>query len=174
MSIIDAINEQVLILDLCSENGIGVERFSSGNFTHRCKCPSPDHKSGGERTPSLHIDSTKNDFYCYGCSAYRSAIDFYKLLNPDLTISECIDNLKGRVTASKKRRPRLNEDNFDILKEISGLLRYYNRRFPEKREELLKIQKKVDCNLEKIGYNDITNATKLLGKLRAHLIERFL
>ena len=55
------ITSGVLILDLTNEFGIDTEDVSSGNFNRRCKCPSPNHKNGGERTGSLYIDSVKNN-----------------------------------------------------------------------------------------------------------------
>lgn len=58
---------QVKIIDIARELGIELEPVSSNNFDYRCKCPSPNHKGGNERTASLYINSRKNDFYCYGC-----------------------------------------------------------------------------------------------------------
>ena len=51
----------------------GVE-ISSRN---KAKCPL--HAGGKERTPSLKIYPESNSWYCYGCSAGGSAIDFVML-----------------------------------------------------------------------------------------------
>lgn len=173
MSLIDSINDQVQIIDLCHEFGIAIEPSSGGNFTHKCRCPSPNHKSGNERTPSLHIDSEGNNFYCYGCGAYRSAIDFYLLANPEITRSECISKLRGRVKKVSFSKKDNSSGAFELKKEMSSLFRYYNKKYPERRGEILAIQKKLDGNMSKVGYNDIITISKILSKLRSHLQERF-
>jgi len=172
-TLLDAINDQVLILDICSENNIATERVSSGNFTHRCKCPSPDHKSGGERTPSLMIDSDKNNFYCFGCNANNSVINFYNLIHPDLEFSDCVDILKKRVDTSRKYPRKINQNNFQLQVEMSSLIRYYNRKYPEEKEYMLKIQKKLDENMLKVDYNDIVTTTKIISALREALRSKF-
>ena len=59
----------VSILELAKHFSIPLEQVCSGNFTHKCRCPSPEHKSGSERTGSLYIDGENNNFYCFGCGA---------------------------------------------------------------------------------------------------------
>ena len=172
-TLLDAINNQISILDLCSQHGIDVERVSSGNFTHRCKCPSPNHKSGGERTPSLMIDDDKNNFYCFGCNANNSAINFYNLIYPDLEFSECVENLKSKVDTTKKYPKKFKQSNYQLQIEMSALLRYYNRKYPSEKEYMMKVQKKLDENMSKIDYNDIVTTTKLLSALRSALRSKF-
>lgn len=172
-TLLDAINNQVRILDLCSEHSIDVERVSSGNFTHRCKCPSPNHKSGGERTPSLMIDDNNNNFYCFGCNANNTPINFYNLIYPDMEVSDCISTLKTRVDTTKKYPKRFKQNNYQLQIEMSSLLRYYNRKYPEEKEYMLKVQRRLDENMSKIDYNDVVSTTKLLSALRSALRSKF-
>ena len=58
---------------------ISLEPISTGNFTARCRCPGINHKHGSERTPSLYLDTVKNNYFCYGCSSSHNQIDFYIL-----------------------------------------------------------------------------------------------
>lgn len=169
MSLADKIIDQILIVDLCSEFGIQVESLHGGNFTHRCKCPSPSHKGGRERTPSLYIDSTNNNFYCYGCGAYSNPVNFYNLIHEDLSFQDCVNTLKLRIDDKKGSKRRFVQSNFEIQKEISFLMQFYNGRYPSKQNEFLRIQEKIDCAFQKIGYNDVSAAAKFLGRLRKFL-----
>lgn len=56
----------------------------SGKFTHKCKCPSPDHKNGQESTASFYFSKDTGQFYCFGCSIYGNALDLLAMLaNPE-------------------------------------------------------------------------------------------
>jgi DNA primase len=112
------------ILNIAKEFGIETESVSSGNFDHRCKCPSSNHKGGTERTGSLYIDSKENNFYCFGCSAGFNCIDFYMLCT-DLTFLEALSDLKKRVKPGTIRSGyyKVETNNFYILLQISNLFR---------------------------------------------------
>ena len=99
-SLSQAIRNQINILDICDEFSVRVECVNNGSFTHRCKCPY--HKGGNERTPSLYIDSTNNTFFCYGCNAGNSVINFYNLFFPDYDERDCVEDLRLRVDTTKK------------------------------------------------------------------------
>ena len=170
-SLSQAIKNQVKIIDLCDEFSIRLELVNNGSFTHRCRCPY--HKSGNERTPSLYIDSENNTFYCYGCGASNTVINFYNLFYPDYDEKDCVMDLKDRIDSTRKYPKRIVQNNFQLQIEMSGLLRYYNRKFPSRFEEIRGIQKELDLKMEKTGYNDIVSATKVLSSLRRALKRRF-
>jgi hypothetical protein len=77
-NISDAILDKVNILDILDKYGIEYIRTHAGNFTHKLRCPLPEHMGGQERTASLCI-SDKNDFHCFGCNANGNVIDFIML-----------------------------------------------------------------------------------------------
>ena len=64
-----SILDTVSILDIAESFGIELEEVCSSNFSHRCRCPSKNHKSGSE-TASLYINSKDNNFYYCGCQAH--------------------------------------------------------------------------------------------------------
>jgi hypothetical protein len=74
-----AILDKVHILDILDKYEIDYARTSSGNFTHKLRCPFPNHLSGQERTASLCISERNNDFHCYGCNANGNVITFVML-----------------------------------------------------------------------------------------------
>lgn len=56
-----------------------IESIASATFTHRCVCPNPFHKNGGERTASFYF-SDKGKFYkCFGCNISGDIFDFITL-----------------------------------------------------------------------------------------------
>jgi hypothetical protein len=74
-----AIVDKVHILDILDKYGVEYVRTSAGNFTHKLRCPFPNHLSGQERTASLCISEKNNDFHCYGCNANGNIITFVML-----------------------------------------------------------------------------------------------
>lgn len=68
--------DKVSILDILDKYELEYYRVSAGNFDHKLKCPFPSHQGGQERTASLCISNSENNFYCYGCNAHGNTIDF--------------------------------------------------------------------------------------------------
>ena len=91
-----SILDTVSILDIAESFGIELEEVCSSNFSHRCRCPSKNHKSGSERTASLYINSKDNNFYCYGCQAQHNCIDFYMICK-DCDFSTAIKDLSSKI-----------------------------------------------------------------------------
>jgi hypothetical protein len=52
----------------------------SGKFTHKCSCPSPAHKGGGEKTASFYFSRATGQFFCFGCNIYGNAFDLIAML----------------------------------------------------------------------------------------------
>ena len=71
--------DKIHILDILDKYEIEYIRASSGNFTHKLRCPFPDHLSGNERTASLCISDKNNDFYCFGCNNRGNVVTFMML-----------------------------------------------------------------------------------------------
>ena len=161
------------IIDIAGEFSIKTESVLSGNFTHRCRCPSKDHKHGLERTGSLYIDSLHNNFYCFGCSASSNVIDFYMLCK-SLSFSEAIKELGVRIDPSliSKKRFVYSKNNFSVLIEISRLVRSHLVKNPDDIKWSDGFCKKIDFYCEKIGTDDISSARKLLGSVKKYLSDR--
>lgn len=77
----DIILDKVRFLDILDKCGIEYFETSAGNFTHKGKCPLPSHLNGKERTASFYISEENNSFYCFGCNAGSTVIDFVILYN---------------------------------------------------------------------------------------------
>lgn len=56
---------------------------TSGKFTHKCTCPSTDHKGGRESTPSFFVSAETGQFYCFGCAIFGNSFDLIALLGGD-------------------------------------------------------------------------------------------
>ena len=165
--------DNISIKDIALENSIGLESVLSGNFTHRCRCPSKDHKHGLERTSSLYIDSVNNNFYCFGCSASSNVIDFYMICN-DVSFSDAIKELGSRIDQSliKTKRFQSVKNNFYIFVEISKVIRGYILKNKNDIDWADKLCKQVDLYYENIGCEDIVSAKKILSNVKSAISKR--
>jgi len=165
----------VSILDLAKKFSMSLERVCSGNFTHRCKCPSSEHKSGLERTGSLYIAGEDNNFYCFGCGASNNVIDFYILRTgcdfstAILEMSELVDpeKVSGISVARKK-------NNFSILLSISEMFREAQRSNPGDIEWVEAVMQKTDEYIIQIDRYDIKKSKALSAKIFNMLKRRFI
>jgi len=171
----EEILNSVSILDLAKKFSMSLERVCSGNFTHRCKCPSSEHKSGLERTGSLYIAGENNNFYCFGCGASNNVIDFYILRTgcdfstAILEMSELVDPEKiSGVSVAKKK------NNFTILLSISEMFREAQRSNLDDTEWIEAIMKKTDEYIIQIDRYDVKKSKALLSKVLGLLKRRLL
>lgn len=71
--------DKINILDILDKYEIEYYAASSGNFTHKLKCPFSIHLGGSERTASLCVSGINNDFHCFGCNSNGNSITFMML-----------------------------------------------------------------------------------------------
>jgi DNA primase len=162
----EEILNSVSILDLAKKFSISLERVCSGNFTHKCKCPSSEHKSGLERTGSLYIAGENNNFYCFGCGASNNAIDFYILRTgcdfstAILEMSELVDPEKVSAVSAVRKK-----NNFTILLSISEMFREAQRSNPDDIKWIEAVMQKTDEYIIQIDRYDIKKSKALLAKV---------
>ena len=166
------INKCIKILDIAEEFGIPVEEYGTGNFTHRCKCPNVSHKSGSERTGSLYIDERGNNFYCFGCGESSWAIDFYMLCK-NCNFQTALYELANKVPKDFKIESSIIEnDNYEILLEISDVMRNYIVDRIDDYEFYIKFCEFVDGKINNINKYDTGRSLKLLNSVKACLSKR--
>jgi len=170
----EEILSSVSILDLAKKFSMPLERVCSGNFTHRCKCPSSDHKSGLERTGSLYIAGEDNNFYCFGCGASNNVIDFY-ILRTGCDFSTAISEMSEFVDPEKITGVSIvrRKNNFAILLNISEMFREAQRLNPDDIEWVEAVMRKTDEYIIKIDRYDIKKSKALSAKVFDMLKRRF-
>jgi DNA primase len=170
----EEINVAIRITDLANKFSIALESVNSGNFTHKCKCPSKEHKSGSERTGSLYIDEVNNNFYCFGCGASNNVIDFY-ILCKDVDFSTTIVELSEVVDPTKISKVSREQKvvNFSQLLEISNIFRKAQAMHSEDIEWIEKLMKKTDQYLEGIDRHNVQGAKKILEKIKVVIRRRY-
>ena len=171
----DKILKIVNIKDVASYFGIELERVSSGSFDYRCRCPSKDHKHGSERTSSCYINSSDNNFYCFGCNAGYNVIDFC-IISGSLTFSESMAVLRSiapdcQDDGSDDARQR-GQSNFPILIDLYSLMRRYSKYFLRD-EWMVSFSKKVDSYVDNIDTYDIIKTKKLYYSVKDKLVNRY-
>ena len=164
----------IKIIKICEDESIGLESAISGNFTHRCKCPSPSHKNGNEKTKSLYIDSINNNFYCFGCGANNNSIDFYMMLK-GISFADAISQLSLKISDTDIQPEQITSYEvkrsiFPITIEISSIFRglYKNPEYSDKKW-LLDLSRKIDEKIESLDQNDVEGANKVLNSVKKYL-----
>jgi len=173
-TLVSTIKRNVMIVDLADEHGISLSRISSGNFTHRCKCPNKNHKMGGENTDSLYIDSVNNDFYCYGCSAGSSCIDFYMICN-DLNFGEALSVMSDYVDfdGSSDGYTAKRFDDLAIKLSVSNTIREYCQKNKKDYSYFAKLSLKIDDMFDSINNDDYKKLSALDRKIKKFLEGRY-
>lgn len=164
----------VNILDITEIYGISLMTAASGNFDYRCKCPSREHKSGNERTGSLYIDSHNNNFYCYGCQANSSVIDFYMLCE-DCDFSQALFDMAKMVDPDqiKDIKKVKRENNFPILFKLSNLFRTAMLRHPRDVKWISSIMERADSYIYELETGDVKRAKAIYVKVEKLFKERY-
>lgn len=163
----------VSIVKLAEEAGLALEDCVSGNFDLRCKCPAKDHKGGNERTASLYIDSSNNNFYCYGCGASSNVLDFFMLVN-NIDFGDAFRELRDRAIPSGDKTVFIGKaSNFVVLMEISSLFRTQMLQNSEDLKWINGIMKKTDEHLEGIDSTDVAKTRILLSSLKKTFKKRY-
>ena len=164
----------VSILDLARKFSIPLEQVCSGNFTHKCRCPSPEHKSGSERTGSLYIDGENNNFYCFGCGASNNVIDFY-ILKTGCDFSTAMSEMADLVDPTKiSGKPSVRKkNNFAHLLSISKMFREMQLENPHDLEWIESVMMRTDYHISNIDRYDLRRTKSLEAKVRALLKRRF-
>ena len=165
------IKKYVNILDIADRFDIDLEDVCVGNFTHKCRCPHKTHKNGRERTGSCYVDSNKNNFYCFGCQAGSSSIDFYMACT-GLEFQEALECLRPFVADIKDEKLKTNtKNNFNILLDISDMFYKKIQSSPFFISEIKSVMRKTDEYIFKISPSDIGGAQVLRAKIKKKLEE---
>ncbi len=152
---------------------IELEPINTGNFTARCRCPGINHKHGSERTPSLYIDTIRNNYYCYGCGSSHNQIDFYILAkNCDfLTALEALGPLIDPEKIGKSSE--VKKTNFSILSELSSYIRMIITNNKDDLEWIMSMQKKADKAISSIDRHDLNKTRSLLRSIKKVCKKRY-
>jgi hypothetical protein len=182
---------KINIVDLMVEYKIPLELKSSGQFSHRAKCPFHKGVNGKkEKIASFYISQETNSFYCFGpCDAHGTIIDFVSLMDGTPPIVALMKLAKKVGIINKNGQwDELQLDSYGsfvsefdpnktiepYLFNISFLLRDYIRRFINNGldDKLLKMEKfasKIDKAVSKLEYGDWEEAEKLFIKVKERL-----
>lgn len=164
------IAKQVKILDLAKKFGIAIESASAGNFDYRCRCPSPDHKMGKEKTSSCYINSRDNNYYCYGCNKGVSSIDFY-MSCADKTFAEAMQEMKEMVKNPGAYHDIVDQKRvaFPIFVETSEIVRTFLKENPEQLKNMTNLLRKIDRISFDMAKEDADKIEEMNQKLKKML-----
>lgn len=168
--------ENISIEEVASEHGIELSYAGSGRYSHKCKCPSVNHKGGDERTPSCYINTDDNKFNCFGCGEHGSVVGFHMLCTEQefgKSLKDLKEVIRGRGYRPSIKSLQRNTSNFFIQIEISKLFREHMHHFKDDQEWMDHIMKGVDTAFRDIGDKDIPKAKKVLEQIKILFRERY-
>jgi hypothetical protein len=142
----------------------GIEDIGSSSFTHKCICPNPRHKNGGERTPSFYFSEEDKSFRCFGCTISGDIFDLIALMEGmpwgtvvrKLISKKNIDTNDLNIDFAATKTASLQQYTFDINLKISTALRKHLENCAGtdsylKEEEWTDLMfKKIDSRLDKL------------------------
>jgi len=156
---LEYITENVKLVDIIEGYGFRPHKESEGRYTMVC----PFHN---EDTASLKIyknDDGKQSFFCFGCGAGYSAIDFIKM-HEDIGFMDVINRYRSKVTTGsgeniyQKLLNHQNSDNFDLPSymlsskfRLGIILREKLKLNPNKEETVDKFFSDMDVFFEEPG-----------------------
>lgn len=187
----EVILKNVPVLEVFKEYGIPVEHRETGLFTHRAKCPVHKGKNGGtERTPSLMINGTANNFYCFGCGL-NSILDMISSINatPKVVVLEQLAKKIGLIDKNGNfdelvlsqvdesllgPRETIEPHIFEISHLIRGHIKQFvgKDNFDRELKWAEKVGKKADEFLKNIGHEDVEYASELVSKIKRSIEKR--
>lgn len=170
---IKEIAKQTSIIRIAEDFGITLTSASSGSFDFKCKCPSSQHKNGNERTDSCYLDSKNNSFYCFGCSAGTSSINFY-MLCADVEFSVALSELQKKYKYTAGSGPsEFVADNFSILFDLSNMFRETILKHPKDLKWIDSLMKAVDVQLHDLKNDDLKHAKRIYKVANLEIKKRY-
>jgi len=180
---------KVPIVPLMKKYGMQLECRQTGQeFTHRSYCPFHRGKGtdGRERTPSMFISDRTNSFFCFGCGASGSVIDFVSLidgtpplvalqklakdvglLDKDGQWDELQLNALEEITPSFDPMKTIEPYLFDISESMRKYIKQFAREeyFEKEFKWIERVGEKADEFISNIGYEDWEYAKELSEKI---------
>ena len=106
-----------------------VESTSSSIFSHKCTCPSQDHKGGQERTASFYFSEENRTYKCFGCGLWGDAFDFISLVRGvpvDVVVQQYIDNKNidvANLSGAVQQQFNISELNYELSTKLREYLK---------------------------------------------------
>ena len=161
----------IKIIDLAEENNLTLEECYGSIFTHKCRCPSLNHKNGRENTPSFFINNENNSYFCFGCNIHGNVLDFYMLLK-SCTFSESLHSLKDRLSSHiiYDQDIPIKKNNFISFIRISNEFRKSIKQKNKSLKDINYIMKQYEKFIESNIMNfDELDADKVFNQIKREL-----
>jgi hypothetical protein len=127
------------------------EKNSPSGWTHKSKCPFPDHQ---DSSPSFFYNPKENKFKCFGCDRYGQAVEFVAF-SRKITKSKAAEILIKKLSNvdinSIEETSYTNQDSevYSILENFSNCVRKYLTSHPESIDFVEQLTWVVDTYLHK-------------------------
>lgn len=128
--LIKIINSKISLSVLFERYKIQFETYGSASgWTHRCKCPFPDHN---DKTPSFGYNSEQNRFNCFGCHRSGSTVEFLSFVE-SISLPEAAKYLVKKTNLNYLVLKEVNnfdpEHIYNILYEFADFIMAFKTKF---------------------------------------------
>jgi hypothetical protein len=137
-------------------------------FSRKTICPFPSHKGGKESTASFYFYPETNTFWCFGCKAGRTSVDFVSKIESITKVQSAIKIIKN------------SESDFQFESNIQGYQNDYDEKnklhfsFSKQMRDIISKNKESLSEIEKIYsiFDKMNNKYELELKALQLLVER--
>lgn len=120
-NLIDYVNKRVQIATLFKQAHLHFEeKYSPSGWTHKRKCPFPDHK---DKTPSFSYNPKEGRFFCFGCKRGGMAVQFLAFYK-QIPVIEAAETLAETLGSMEDVYVELHNEKQDKIDE--ALLSFSN------------------------------------------------
>lgn len=157
-----------------------VESTASSIFSHKCTCPSKDHKGGQERTASFYFSEENRTFKCFGCGIWGDAFDFVSLVRgvpADVVVEQYVENKNidiDGLTATCQQQFDISELNYDLSTKMRNYLRTLvdSDKYEKERDWADHTFKRIDDRFMKLTNEDYEKAHRFHMQILMELERR--
>jgi hypothetical protein len=149
------------------------EKYSPSGWTHKARCPFPDHN---DSTPSFSYNSIEDRFNCFGCSRFGKAVEFFSTMESmsktqaAITLLEKFDDIEDAYVEIQDSY----DDRIDlILLDFSITVNNYIESNPDAISFVEKLTWPVDVYLHKHlpkSTIDVDNLQARINTIKSKLV----
>jgi len=168
-SLVDYVNRKITVNSLFEKAHLHFdERYSPSGWTHKRKCPFPDHN---DHTPSFHYNPQEGRFFCFGCKRGGRAVQFlafYKQI-PIIAAAESLAETLGSMEDVYVELQNEKQDKIDeALLEFSDSIRTFVQKHKSyaAMEFAEKVTWSLDLYLTKHTSRSTMNESNLIARLK--------
>lgn len=142
-------NKKVSLYSALQKHHVHLEQvYSATGWSHRSRCPFPDHN---DRSPSFGYNSNEDRFNCFGCHRGGKAVEFIAAMDGRTKVSVARDLIGSSMSSDEIASIDIEEFDYRRLRkalfEYADILRAFKRSYNNS-PKAIQYAKDVTWNLD--------------------------